>query len=136
MSDSTSNAKFDTGMKARREVLGDAYVDRSLSNATAFTAPLQELVTENCWGAVWSRDGLDRRTRSLVTVSMLIALRATDELKTHVLGALRNGCTVEEIREVLLHSSAYCGFPAALDAFRAAKEVVENWEKSGAGQGG
>lgn len=136
MSDSTSNAKFDTGMKARREVLGDAYVDRSLSNATEFTAPLQELVTENCWGAVWSRDGLDRRTRSLVTVSMLIALRATDELKTHVLGALRNGCTVEEIREVLLHSSAYCGFPAALDAFRAAKEVVEKWEKSGAGQGG
>lgn len=136
MSDSTSNAKFDTGMKARREVLGDAYVDRSLANATAFTAPLQELVTENCWGAVWSRDGLDRRTRSLVTISMLIALRATDELKTHVLGALRNGCTVEEIREVLLHASAYCGFPAALDAFRAAKEVVENWEKSGAGQAG
>lgn len=135
MSDSTSNAKFDTGMKARREVLGDAYVERSLANATAFTAPLQELVTENCWGAVWSRDGLDRRTRSLVTISMLIALRATDELKTHVLGALRNGCTVEEIREVLLHSSAYCGFPAALDAFRAAKEVVENWEKSGAGRG-
>lgn len=136
MSDSTPNAKFDTGMKARREVLGDAYVDRSLSNATEFTAPLQVLVTENCWGAVWSREGLDRRTRSLVTVSMLIALRATDELKTHVLGALRNGCTVEEIREVLLHSSAYCGFPAALDAFRAAKEVVENWEKSGPGQGG
>ncbi|MDX2220716.1 MAG: carboxymuconolactone decarboxylase family protein [Burkholderiales bacterium] len=136
MSDSTSNAKFEVGMKARREVLGDAYVDRSLANATAFTAPLQELVTENCWGAVWSRDGLDRRTRSLVTISMLIALRATDELKTHVLGALRNGCTVEEIREVLLHASAYCGFPAALDAFRAAKEVVENWEKSGAGQGG
>jgi len=120
-------------MKARREVLGDAYVDKSLDNATEFTLPLQRLVTENCWGSVWVRDSLDRSTRSLVTISMLIALRATAELKTHVLGALRNGCSVEEIQEVLLHSAAYCGFPAAIEAFRAAREVVEDWQRSNGG---
>jgi|SRR5688572_14720699 len=128
-----SESKFDVGMKARREVLGDAYVDNSLRNANEFTLPLQQLVTENCWGSVWSRDGLDRKTRSLVTVSMLIAQRATTELKTHVLGALRNGCTVQEIQEVLLHSAAYCGFPAAIEAFRAVKDVVDDWQASNSG---
>lgn len=128
-----SNSDFDIGMKTRREVLGDAYVDRSLKGANEFTAPLQQLVTENCWGSVWAREGLDKRTRSMITVSMLVALRATTELKTHVLGALRNGCSVEEIQEVLLHSSAYCGFPAAIEAFRAAKEVVDDWQKPGNG---
>ena len=124
-----SSSNFDVGMKNRREVLGDSYVDKSLNNATEFTLPLQQLVTENCWGSVWARDGLDKSTRSLVTIAMLVALRATTELKTHVLGALRNGCSVQEIQEVLLHSSAYCGFPAAVEAFRAANEVVEDWQK-------
>jgi len=113
--------------------LGDYYVDKSLENSTEFTLPLQQLVTENCWGSVWTRDGLDKQTRSLVTISMLVALRATTELKTHVLGALRNGCSVQQIQEVLLHSSAYCGFPAATEAFRAAKDVVDDWQKSNKG---
>lgn len=128
-----SESDFDRGMSKRREVLGDSYVDTSLRNATEFTAPLQQLVTENCWGAVWTRDGLDNQTRSLVTISMLIALKATTELKAHVLGALRNGCSVQQIQEVLLHSSAYCGFPAAIEAFRAAKDVIEDWQRSHSG---
>lgn len=128
-----NDSKYDSGMKIRREVLGDSYVDTSLENVTEFTLPLQQLVTENCWGSVWSREGLDKRTRSLITISTLTALRATTELKTHVLGALRNGCSVLEIQEVLLHSAAYCGFPAAIEAFRAAKEVVEDWQKSATG---
>lgn len=127
------NETYDRGMKVRREVLGDAYVDKSLDNATEFTLPLQQLVTEDCWGSVWARDGLEKKHRSLVTISMLIALRATTELKTHVLGALRNGCTIREIQEVLLHSAAYCGFPAAIEAFRAAKDVVEEWQKNNPG---
>lgn len=127
------NETYDRGMKVRREVLGDAYVDKSLDNATEFTLPLQQLVTEDCWGSVWARDGLEKKHRSLVTISMLIALRATTELKTHVLGALRNGCTIREIQEVLLHSAAYCGFPAAIEAFRAAKDVVEEWQKKNQG---
>jgi 4-carboxymuconolactone decarboxylase len=128
-----SESDFDRGMRKRREVLGDSYVDASLSNATEFTSPLQQLVTENCWASVWTRDGLDSQTRSLVTISMLIALKATTELKTHVLGALRNGCSVQQIQEVMLHSSAYCGFPAAIDAFRAAKDVIEDWQRSHSG---
>lgn len=128
-----SDQNFERGMKIRRDVLGDSYVDKSLNNATEFTLPLQQLVTENCWGSVWDRDGLDKKSRSLVTISMLIALRATTELKAHVLGALRNGCSVQEIQEVLLHSAAYCGFPAAIEAFRAAKEVVEDWQESNNG---
>lgn len=128
-----TDSEYEKGMQIRREVLGDAYVENSLKNATEFTLPMQQLVTENCWGSVWSREGLDRQTRSLVTISMLVALRATTELKTHVLGALRNGCSVQQIQEVLLHSSAYCGFPAAIEAFRAAKEVVEDWQKSADG---
>lgn len=128
-----SESDFDNGMRKRREVLGDAYVEASLGSATEFTSPLQQLVTENCWGAVWTRDGLDIQTRSLITISMLVALRATTELKTHVLGALRNGCSIGQIQEVLLHSSAYCGFPAAIEAFRAAKEVVEAWQKPNKG---
>lgn len=128
-----NESNYEKGMKKRREVLGDSYVENSLKNATEFTLPLQQLVTESCWGSVWSRDGLDKCTRSLVTISMLVALRASTELKTHVLGALRNGCSVQQIQEVLLHSSAYCGFPAAVEAFRAAKEVVEEWQKSSHG---
>ena len=128
-----NESDYEKGMKTRREVLGDSYVENSLKNATEFTLQLQQLVTESCWGLVWSRDGLDKCTRSLVTISMLVALRASTELKTHVLGALRNGCSVQQIQEVLLHSSAYCGFPAAIEAFRAAKEVVEEWQKTSHG---
>ena len=128
-----NDSAYEKGMKTRREVLGEPHVDNSLKNATEFTLPLQHMVTENCWGSVWSRDGLDKSTRSLVTISMLVALRASTELKTHVLGALRNGCSVQQIQEVLLHSSAYCGFPAAVEAFRAARDVVEEWQKSSDG---
>lgn len=121
--------KYQNGMAIRREVLGDEYVDRAIAKSTEFSAPLQALVAENAWGSVWAREGLDRKTRSLVTIAMLTALKASTELKTHVRGALRNGCTTEEIQEVLLHASAYCGFPAAIEAFRSAGEVVDAWQK-------
>ena len=116
-------------MSVRREVLGDEYVDKALAAATNFTTPLQDMVTENCWGEVWTRDGLSKKTRSLITIATLAALKAPAELKGHVHGALRNGCSVEEIQEVLLHSTVYCGVPAGIDAFRAAKEVIESWEE-------
>lgn len=124
-----TNDKFDHGMAVRREVLGDDYVDRSLNATTDFTRPLQELVTANCWGETWVREGLPRQTRSLVTIAMLAALRASTELKTHVRGALRNGCSVEEVREVLLHATVYCGAPAGIEAFRAAQEVIQAWQE-------
>jgi 4-carboxymuconolactone decarboxylase len=113
------------GLATRRAVLGDAYVDAALARVTPFTKPLQELVTRHAWGNTWQRPGLDLRTRSIVTVSMLVALGRTHELKTHVRGALNNGVTVEELQEIFLHASVYCGFPAAVDAFRAAAEVVD-----------
>ncbi len=113
------------GMATRRAVLGDAYVDAALAKASPFTEPLQELVTRHAWGNTWQRPGLDLRTRSIVTVSMLVALGRSHELKTHVRGALNNGVTVEELQEIFLHASVYCGFPAAVDAFRAASEVVD-----------
>lgn len=122
-----SRNKFDQGLKTRREVLGDAYVDRALQNASEFGKPLQDLLIENCWGEVWSRPGLPKATRSLVTLAMLAALRAPQEIKTHVLGALRNGCTPQEIQEVFLQATVYCGAPAGIEAFRAAKEVIEAW---------
>jgi 4-carboxymuconolactone decarboxylase len=120
--------RYDAGMAVRRKVLGDAYVDQAMAAAPEFLKPLQELVTENCWGAIWTREGLPLKTRSLITLATLAALRATTELKTHVLGALRNGCTKEEIQEVLLQSAVYCGVPAGIEAFRAAKDVIESWK--------
>ena len=125
-----SNDKYAAGMSIRREVLGDEYVDRALSNATDFTKPLQDMVTENCWGEIWTRDAIPNRTRSLITIAILAALKAPTELKAHVLGALRNGCTVEEIQEVLLQTTVYCGVPSGVDAFRAAKDVIESWQKN------
>ncbi len=113
------------GLATRRAVLGDAYVDAALGKATAFTAPLQELVTRHAWGNTWQREGIDLRTRSIVTVSMLVALGRMHELKVHVRGALNNGVTKQELQEIFLHASVYCGFPAAVDAFRAAAEVVD-----------
>lgn len=114
-----------SGIEMRRQVMGDEYVDRALNNADDFTQPVQDFITEHCWGAVWNREGLDLKTRSLITLGMLTALGATQELKGHVRGALRNGCSKEEIRECLLHTAPYCGAPALLEAFRAAKEVID-----------
>ena len=113
------------GLSTRRAVLGDAYVDNALGKATPFSAPLQELVTRHAWGNTWQRQGIDLRTRSIVTVSMLVALGRMHELKVHVRGALNNGVTKEELQEIFLHASVYCGFPAAVDAFRHAAEVVD-----------
>ena len=114
------------GLATRRAVLGDAYVDQALAKATPFTEPLQELVTRHAWGNTWQRDGIDLRTRSIVTVSMLVALGRMHELKIHVRGALNNGVTPAELQEILLHASVYYGFPAAVDAFRHAAEVIES----------
>ena len=115
------------GVQVRREVMGDAFVDRALNNATEFSQPLQEFVNEHAWGGVWNREGLDRKTRSLITLAALTALKCPQELKGHVRGALNNGCTVEEIREALLHCAVYAGVPAAIDAFRAAQEVIDDF---------
>ena len=113
------------GLATRRQVLGDAYGDAALSRATEFTDPMQELVTKHAWGNTWQRPGLDLKTRSIVTVSMLVALNRPHELKAHVRGALNNGVTREELREIFLHASVYCGFPAAIDALRTAAEVID-----------
>jgi 4-carboxymuconolactone decarboxylase len=112
------------GMAVRRQVLGDAHVDRATAAATPFTAPFQELITSYAWGEVWSRPGLDRRTRSCVTLGVLVALRCEEELALHVRAALRNGLTPEEIREVLLHTTVYAGVPAANTAFAIAQRVL------------
>ncbi|WAJ36765.1 carboxymuconolactone decarboxylase family protein [Pseudomonas sp. GOM7] len=119
----------DRGLQVRREVMGDDFVDRALGNASAFTQPLQDFVNEHAWGGVWTREGLPRATRSLITLAALTALKCPQELKGHVHGALNNGCTVEEIRETLLHCAVYAGVPASIDAFRAAQDVIEEWQK-------
>lgn len=116
------------GLSIRRQVLGDEYVDRALENADEFSWPLQELVTKYCWGEVWGRPGLELRTRSLVNIAMLTALNRPQELRIHVHGALRNGCTREEIQEVLLQTAIYCGVPAALDAFKQARAILDEHE--------
>lgn len=125
--------KFETGLQTRREVLGAEHVDRSLAQASEFARPMQELVTEYCWGAVWSRPGLDRRTRSLLNIVMLTALGRSHELALHVRGALTNGVTPEEIQEALLQAAIYCGVPAAMDAQRTAEAVLS--EQSAAANG-
>ena len=112
------------GLATRRAVLGDAYVDGALAQADDFGWPMQEMVTRNCWNDVWNRPGLPRATRSLLNIAMLVALNRPHELKVHLRGALNNGCTEEEIREVLLQTAAYCGFPAAIDGLRTAREVL------------
>ncbi|MEP9347916.1 carboxymuconolactone decarboxylase family protein [Xanthobacter sp. KR7-225] len=116
---------YEKGLKTRREVVGSAYVDKSLADMTEFTRPLQELVTRYCWGEVWNREGLSRRDRSIINLAAISALNRPHELKLHVRGALNNGMSEEEIREVLLQIAIYCGLPAALDAFRIAREVIE-----------
>lgn len=119
------DAAFQAGLITRTQVMGAEFVDRAFGNATAYTQPMQEFITRNAWGNVWQRPGLDLKTRSLVTVAMLTALGKQHELKGHVRGALNNGATPEELREVMLHASVYCGFPTAIDAFRTVAEVVE-----------
>ena len=113
---------FEKGLQVRREVLGAEHVDASISQADDFSRPLQELVTEYCWGNVWSRPGLDRKTRSLINVAMLTALNRPHEVKLHLRGALNNGCSKNDIMEVLLQTAIYCGVPAAMDSLRVAKE--------------
>ena len=110
-------------VKTRREVLGADYVDTAIANADEFSQPLQELITQVAWGDIWNRPGLDRRTRSLLNLAMLTALNRPHELRLHVKGALRNGVTKDEIREVFLETAVYCGVPAAMDSFRTAREV-------------
>jgi 4-carboxymuconolactone decarboxylase len=128
-----ASADLDLGMRARREVLGDEHVDRSLGKVSDFSRPIQELVTRYCWGAVWTRPGLDRRTRSLLNLAMLTALNRMHELAVHVRGALNNGCTEAEIQEALLQSAVYCGAPAALESFRVAERVLREYEAQAAG---
>jgi 4-carboxymuconolactone decarboxylase len=112
------------GLATRREVLGDEYVDRSLAAMDDLTAPLQDFVTRAAWNDVWNRPGLARRDRSILNIGMLVALNRPHELRIHLRGALRNGVTLDELRECLLQSAIYCGAPAALDAFRIAREVL------------
>lgn len=116
---------FEQGLATRREVLGAAYVDAAIAGADDFNRPLQEFVTSYCWGEIWNRPGLDRKTRSLLNLAMLTALNRPHELKLHVRGALTNGASREEIREVLLQTAVYCGVPAAIDSFRNAREVFK-----------
>jgi 4-carboxymuconolactone decarboxylase len=125
------HTRMEQGLAARRESLGDSHVENSLAAATDFSRPIQVYVTETCWGDIWSRPGLDRRTRSLVNLAMLTALNRMHEFAVHVRGARRNGCTEEEIQEVLLQTAAYCGAPAALESFRVAEKVLLEMRESG-----
>jgi 4-carboxymuconolactone decarboxylase len=124
---------YEQGMSARREVLGDAHVDRANANATGFTAPWQEFITRHAWGAVWTRDGLDRKTRSVITLSVLTALGREHEIAMHVRAALGNGLTQEEIAEVFIHTAVYAGVPTANRAFAIAQRVFDEAEDSASG---
>lgn len=114
---------FDRGLAIRKDVLGKEFVENSLATADAFNMPMQELTTEYCWGAVWGREGLPRKTRSMLNLAMISALNRPHELKMHVKGALRNGVSKDEIREVFLQVAIYCGIPAGVDSFRIAREA-------------
>ena len=120
--------RFEEGLAVRRAVLGSDYVDKSIAAADDFNRPMQELVTEYCWGEVWTRPGLPRQTRSLINLAMLTALNRPHEVKIHLKGALNNGCSKDEIMEVLLQTAIYCGVPAAIDSFRLAREVFAEAE--------
>lgn len=124
MDEPPRSERFAAGLAVRREVLGDAYVDQALADADTVSLPLQELVTEYCWGAVWTRGDLDRRTRSLLNIAMLSALNRPHEIELHVRAAQTNGCTVAEIRETILQVAVYCGVPAAIDTMRIARKVL------------
>ena len=116
---------YDKGLKTRREVLGADYVDNAIGSADDFNRPLQGLITEYAWDGIWNRPGLDRRTRSIVNMGMLVALNRPHELRIHVRGAITNGLSKDEIREIFLQTAIYCGVPAAMDAFRTAREVFK-----------
>ena len=116
--------RFERGLAMRRQVMGDAHVERAFASATGFSRPLQEFMTEHAWGTVWCRDGIDLKTRSLITVAMLAALGRGQELSGHVRGALHNGASADEVREVLLHAAVYVGVPLAAEAVRIAEAVV------------
>jgi 4-carboxymuconolactone decarboxylase len=120
-----SDSAYDAGMKVRREVLGDEHVDRAIAQSTPFTEPFQDFITRSVWGGVWTREGLDRRMRSAITLAVLTALGREREIALHVRAALRNGLSEQEIAEVLLHTGAYAGVAAANDAFAIAREVLE-----------
>lgn len=119
-----AKSMYDKGLEVRRAVLGDEYVDAALRSADEFGRPLQDLLTEYCWGAVWGREELPRKIRSMLNLAMLAVLNRPHELKIHLRGALRNGVTREEIREILLHAGIYAGAPVAVDGFRVAREVL------------
>lgn len=122
--DKTIGDLFAEGLQLRRQVLGAEYVDRSMNSANDFMMTFQHITTEWCWGYAWGRDTLDLKTRSMLNLAMLTALNRAAEIKLHVRGAVNNGVTVDEIKEVLLHATVYCGIPAGLDAFKAANEVL------------
>lgn len=126
---SKGNNTYNDGIAMRRAVMGDAHVERSMSNVTPFTAPLQDWINEHAWGSTWQRGVLDNKTRSLVTMAFLIAQKSPTELKGHIRGAINNGASVEEIQEVLLHSLPYCGAPATQEAYRAAVEILTELDK-------
>jgi len=128
--DNVDRETFEKGLKIRREVLGSQYVDKAIDTADDFNRPMQELVTQYCWGEVWGRPGLDRKTRSIINLAMISALNRPNEFKAHVRGAIHNGVSKDEIREVLLQVMIYCGAPAGVDSFRMAREVFEEMEAS------
>jgi len=123
-----SDPRHEAGMRVRREVLGDRHVDRAIERTTDFTAEFQDFITRYCWGEIWTRPGLDRKTRSSITLAALVALGRMDELELHLRAALRNGLTPDEIKEVLLHCAVYCGVPAANSAFAVAQQVIDSPE--------
>lgn len=125
LEDKTVGQLFDEGLALRRQVLGSEYVDGSIARANDFMMAFQHITTEWCWGYAWGRDTLDLKTRSMLNLAMLTALNRAAEIKLHVRGAVNNGVTAEEIKEVLLHATVYCGIPAGLDAFKAANEVLK-----------
>ncbi|MBL8895887.1 MAG: carboxymuconolactone decarboxylase family protein [Rhizobiales bacterium] len=128
-----SKEVFNRGLEIRKKVLGAEFVENSFKSADAFNMPMQELVTEYCWGAVWGRDNLPHKTRSMLNLAMIATLNRPHELKMHIRGALTNGVTKEEIREVFLQVAIYAGVPAGVDAFRTAREVFEAQDKAKAG---
>lgn len=123
--------RYNSGMKVRREVLGDAHVDKALATKNAFSEPFQELITRYAWGEIWSRPGLSRHTRSLATLAMMVAMNRNEEFRLHLRAALNNKVTREEIQELLLHSAIYCGVPAANTAFHIAQEIFAEIDKGG-----
>jgi 4-carboxymuconolactone decarboxylase len=124
-SNETHNETYEKGLENRRSVLGTEHVNRSLAQVSDFSRPIQELVTEYCWGVVWDSDGLERKTRSLLNIVMLTALNRNHELAVHVRGAITNGATVTEIQEALLQTAIYVGVPASLESFRVAEQALK-----------